>query len=65
MNQPSSAPTLSQQIGALAGGVEAGRLPARAREVNRLLLIDIAGLRVAARATEFVENWEPPRCQCV
>ena len=47
-------PTLAQQIGSIAAGVDAGRLPAPARDMIRLLMIDVAGLCVAARRTDYI-----------
>ena len=46
--------TLAQQIGAFAAGVGAGRLPRPAVEMIRLLMLDVAGLCVAARHTDYV-----------
>ncbi len=48
-------PTLAQQIGAFAANADAARLPAPARELIRLLILDVAGLCVAARKTDYVE----------
>jgi 2-methylcitrate dehydratase PrpD len=46
--------TVSGQLASFAAGVEAGRLPARAREVIGLLMLDVAGLCVAARNHDYV-----------
>ena len=50
----SSGPTLAQQIGAFAALADAATLPAPARDMIRQLMIDIAGLCVAARGTDYV-----------
>ena len=47
-------PTLAQKIGTFASTASADSLPSAAREMIRLLLVDIAGLCVAARATDYV-----------
>lgn len=46
--------TVSEQLAGFAAGVEAGRLPARAREIIRLLMLDVAGLCVAVRGLDYV-----------
>jgi len=47
-------PTLAARLGAFAAGVRPAALPARTRETIRLLLLDVAGLCVAARRTDYV-----------
>jgi 2-methylcitrate dehydratase PrpD len=47
-------PTLARRIGDFAAVSDARRLPAPAREMIRLLLLDVAGLCVAARHTDYV-----------
>ena len=54
MSTNPSGPTLSQQIGSFAASADAARLPVPARDMIRLLMIDIAGLCVAARGTDYV-----------
>jgi 2-methylcitrate dehydratase PrpD len=42
------------QIGAFAAAVDGARLPAKTRDICRQLMIDVAGLCVAARDTDYV-----------
>ena len=53
-NPTTSGPTLAQQIGTFAADANAAKLPAPARDMIRLLMIDVAGLCVAARRTDYV-----------
>ncbi len=46
--------TIAGQLAEFAHGVEAGKLPPRARETIRLLMIDVAGLCVAARGFDYI-----------
>ena len=48
-------PTLAQRIGTFAASADAARLPAPARDMIRLLMLDVAGLCVAARRTDYVQ----------
>ena len=42
------------QIGAFAAAVDGARLPPKTRDICRQLMIDVAGLCVAARDTDYV-----------
>ncbi|HEY4265297.1 MAG TPA: MmgE/PrpD family protein [Micropepsaceae bacterium] len=46
--------TISQQLAAFAAATATAQLPQRARETIRLLLLDVAGLCVAARSNDYV-----------
>ena len=46
--------TIAGQLAAFAGDIDAGKLPPRARETIRLLMLDVAGLCVAARAFDYI-----------
>lgn len=48
------APTLAQDIGAFAAAADPARLPKPVIEMIRLLMLDVAGLCVAARSTDYV-----------
>lgn len=48
------APTLAQEIGAFAAAADPARLPNPVIEMIRLLMLDVAGLCVAARSTDYV-----------
>ena len=50
-----ASPTLAQQIGAFAAATEAGRLPKPVTDMIRLLMLDVAGLCVAARDTDYIK----------
>jgi 2-methylcitrate dehydratase PrpD len=47
-------PALAQRIGAFAAAVDARRLPQPVTSMIRLLMLDVAGLCVAARGTDYV-----------
>jgi 2-methylcitrate dehydratase PrpD len=47
-------PTVAARLGAFAAGVRAAELPPKTRDTIRLLMLDIAGLCVAARHTDYV-----------
>ncbi len=49
-----NAPTLSQQIGSFAATADPARLPRPVVDMIRLLMLDVAGLCVAARKTDYV-----------
>jgi 2-methylcitrate dehydratase PrpD len=49
-----SGPTLALQLGTFAARARDGELPAKVRDTVRLLLLDVAGLCVAARGTDYV-----------
>jgi 2-methylcitrate dehydratase PrpD len=46
--------TVSQELSAFAAAATSAELPARARETIRLLMLDVAGLCVAARNNDYV-----------
>ena len=55
MNAPTAnGPTLAQQIGAFAADTDTARLPKPVVEMLRLLMLDVGGLCVAARKTDYV-----------
>jgi len=49
-----NAPTLARQIGAFAAAADPARLPKPVVDMIRLLMLDVAGLCVAARKTDYV-----------
>jgi 2-methylcitrate dehydratase PrpD len=52
--QSGSGMTVSQILSEFAAGTEAGKLPARARDTVRLLMLDVAGLCIAGRNLDYV-----------
>ena len=48
--------TVSQQIATFAAGIDGAHLPGRVRETLRLLLLDVAGLCLAARKNDYVRS---------
>lgn len=49
-------PSLAQRIGAFAAGVTPASLPKPVCDMIRLLMLDVAGLCAAARATDYVKG---------
>lgn len=50
-----SAPTVAEQVGRWAAGLEAGALPKTTRSAARRLLLDVTGLCVAARKADYMQ----------
>src|SRR5258706_11400652 len=52
--QGESRMTISAQLAAFAAQIDSAKLPPRARETIRLLMLDVAGLCVAARGLDYI-----------
>jgi 2-methylcitrate dehydratase PrpD len=53
-NNVKAGPTVAARLGAFAAGLRATGLPPKTRDTIKLLLLDVAGLCVAARRTDYV-----------